>query len=116
MRQAGVIAAGALYALENNVERLAEDHANAQLLATTIRNLPDVELRPEQVDTNIVVFHVAPVLGTSAEVAARLRDRGLLVAALARPWWSPRLLLGAGSFWRCGASTFADPSAVPLRG
>lgn len=79
MRQAGVIAAGALYALENNVERLAEDHANAQLLATTIRKLPGVELRPAQVDTNIVVFHVAPELGTSSEVCARLRDRGLLV-------------------------------------
>jgi len=79
MRQAGVIAAGALYALENNIERLAEDHANAQLLAATIRSLPGVELRPEQVDTNIVVFHVAPELGTSSEVASRLRDRGLLV-------------------------------------
>jgi threonine aldolase len=79
MRQAGVIAAGALYALENNIERLAEDHANAQLLATAIRNLPGLELRPAQVDTNIVVFHVAPELGTSAEVADRLRARGLLV-------------------------------------
>ncbi|HEY2838195.1 MAG TPA: GntG family PLP-dependent aldolase [Pirellulales bacterium] len=79
MRQAGVIAAGALYALENNIERLAEDHAHAQLLAAAIRNLPKVELRPAQVDTNIVVFHVAPELGTSTQVADRLRERGLLV-------------------------------------
>jgi len=79
MRQAGIIAAGALWALENNIERLAEDHAHAQLLAAAIRRLPNVELRPEQVDTNIVVFKVAAELGTAADVAARLRDRGLLV-------------------------------------
>ncbi|MBI2824954.1 MAG: low specificity L-threonine aldolase [Planctomycetia bacterium] len=79
MRQVGVIAAAALYALEHHVERLAEDHANAQLLAGAIRALPGLELRPPQVETNIVVFHVAPELGTAPEFAGRLRDRGVLV-------------------------------------
>lgn len=79
MRQAGVIAAGALYALDNHVERLAEDHANAQRLADAIRNIPGLELRPPQVETNLVIFRVEPRLGTAADLAARLRQRGLLI-------------------------------------
>ncbi len=79
MRQAGVIAAGALYALENHVRRLAEDHAHAQLLAEAIRRLPGLELRPERVDTNIVIFCVLPELGTAAEFAARLHEQGVWV-------------------------------------
>jgi threonine aldolase len=79
MRQAGVIAAGALYALENHVERLAEDHANARRLADAIRNIPGLELRPPQVETNLVIFRVEPRLGTAADLAARLRQRGLLI-------------------------------------
>ena len=56
MRQAGIIAAGALYALENNVERLVEDHTNAQVLADAIRQSDGLSLRPDTVDTNIVIF------------------------------------------------------------
>ncbi|MEX2118387.1 MAG: GntG family PLP-dependent aldolase [Pirellulales bacterium] len=79
MRQAGVIAAGALYALENHVERLADDHANARRLADAIRNIPGLELRPPEVETNLVIFRVEPRLGTAADLAARLRQRGLLI-------------------------------------
>lgn len=78
MRQAGIIAAGSLYALENNVERLAEDHANAKILADAIRQCPGLELRPAQVDTNIVIFHVDPKLGTAEEFATRLEEQGVL--------------------------------------
>src|SRR5262249_31952193 len=78
MRQAGIIAAAALYALENHVDRLADDHANAQVLADAVRRLPGLELRPEKVDTNIVVFHIAPELGTAAQWHDRLADRGVL--------------------------------------
>jgi threonine aldolase len=79
MRQAGIIAAGALFALENHVERLAEDHQNAQRLADAIRQSPRLRLDPEQVDTNIVCFQVAPELGTAAEFCERLREEGVLM-------------------------------------
>jgi threonine aldolase len=81
MRQAGIIAAGALYALENNIERLAEDHANAQILAEAVRGCSGLTLEPETVDTNIVIFRAARELGTAAELADRLRERGVLVLA-----------------------------------
>jgi threonine aldolase len=84
MRQAGIIAAGALYALEHHVDRLAEDHANAQQLAAGIRAIDGLELRPPQVDTNIVIFHVDPRLGTAAEFSARLHARGLLMLAVSK--------------------------------
>jgi threonine aldolase len=58
MRQAGIIAAGALYALDHHVERLAEDHANARALAEGLAELPGVVIDPAAVDTNIVVFEV----------------------------------------------------------
>ena len=58
MRQAGIVAAGCLYALDHNVERLAEDHENARVLAEGLAELDGVELDPEAVETNIVVFDV----------------------------------------------------------
>ncbi|MBI5284775.1 MAG: threonine aldolase, partial [Chloroflexi bacterium] len=58
MRQGGVIAAAGVYALEHMVERLADDHANAKVLARGISELPMVELDPESVDTNIVIYGV----------------------------------------------------------
>lgn len=79
MRQAGVIAAGALYALENHVQRLAEDHAQAQRLAEIIGEIDGLELRPPQVHTNLVIYRVDPQLGTGAEFSARLKRRGLLI-------------------------------------
>lgn len=56
MRQAGIIAAGALYALEHNRERLAEDHANAKLLAEELAAVPGIVIDPSAVQTNIVRF------------------------------------------------------------
>jgi threonine aldolase len=84
MRQAGVIAAGALYALENNRERLAEDHAKAQQLAEAIRQIETLTLTTPQVDTNIVIFEIDPVLGTAAQVVAALEARGLRTLSVTR--------------------------------
>jgi threonine aldolase len=81
MRQAGVIAAAALYALENHVNRLADDHSRAQRLGEGIRQIDGLELRPPQVDTNLVIYRVDPKLGTGAEFSARLKRRGLLINA-----------------------------------
>ena len=83
MRQAGVIAAGALYALENNIERLSDDHANAQILAQAVNAVEGLSLRDAGVDTNIVFFLVDPALGTAAEFSAALRREGILINASA---------------------------------
>lgn len=87
MRQAGIIAAGALYALENNVERLVEDHTNAQVLADAIRQSDGLSLRPDTVDTNIVIFHVDPCLGSASEFVDAMQAEGVLAMATA-----PRLV------------------------
>jgi threonine aldolase len=57
-RQAGFVAAGCLYALDNNVERLAEDHENARFLAEGLAEIPGVKIDPSIVETNIVIFDV----------------------------------------------------------
>lgn len=76
MRQVGIIAAGALYAIQNNCERLVEDHANAKLLAQAVARTEGLRLDPEP-QTNIVVVHVDPALGTAAEITKLLSDRGV---------------------------------------
>ena len=63
MRQAGSIAAAGLYALDNNVERLAEDHENARVLADGLAQIPGVEIDPATVETNIVIFSVPDPTG-----------------------------------------------------
>ena len=82
MRQAGIVAAGALYALEHQVERLAEDHRNARALAKVIEETPGLSLESGPVETNLVWISVDPALGTAKQVAARLKDDGVLVSAL----------------------------------
>ncbi len=77
MRQVGIIAAGALYALENHVDRLAEDHQKAQQLAEAIRDTDGLTLHGDRVDTNIVNFDVDQQLGTTEEFCARLLDQGV---------------------------------------
>ena len=79
MRQAGIIAAGALYGLENNIDRLVEDHAHAKKLGEAVSQTPGLELRPPHVDTNMVIFHVEVELGTAEEFCRRLAARGLLM-------------------------------------
>jgi threonine aldolase len=59
MRQAGIIAAAGVYALRHHVDRLAEDHQRARLLAEGLAQLPGISLDPKQVETNIVIFDVA---------------------------------------------------------
>jgi threonine aldolase len=58
LRQAGIVAAAGLYALDNNVERLAEDHANARVLAEGLAAMPGAVIDPGKVETNIVIFEV----------------------------------------------------------
>jgi threonine aldolase len=83
MRQAGVVAAGALFALEHHIGRLADDHACAQRLADGIRTIDELQLTPEQIDTNILFFRVDPSLGPAEAFCGRLKERGLLMLATA---------------------------------
>ena len=79
MRQCGVIAAAALYGLDHHIDRLAEDHRNAQVVAEAIADTPGLRLDPPEVDTNLIWFTVEPSRGTAREVAEALRQRGVLV-------------------------------------
>jgi threonine aldolase len=79
MRQAGVLAAAALYALDNHVERLAEDHRNARLIAQAIADTPGLQLDPPEVETNILYFHIDKELGTAKDIAGSLKSNGVRV-------------------------------------
>jgi threonine aldolase len=79
MRQAGVLAAAAIYALDHNVERLTEDHEKASFLAREIGGLPGLAVDPETVQTNILIVNVEQTGRTPEEIVARLREGGLLV-------------------------------------
>ena len=81
MRQGGIIAAAALYAMDNHIERLAEDHANAQIIAEAVTDTPGLRLDPGVVETNLVWFEVDRELGTAKEVSAHLREKGVLVSS-----------------------------------
>lgn len=79
MRQAGVLAGAAIYALDNNIDRLTVDHANAQIVAAAIRNCPKLKLIPEDVHTNLVWFEVSESLGTAKDVGTRLKEMGVQI-------------------------------------
>jgi threonine aldolase len=81
MRQAGVLAAAALVALEESPPRLSEDHANARRLAEGVAQIDGVRIDPESVVTNIVLFDITATGKTSAEICARLRERNVLAIA-----------------------------------
>jgi threonine aldolase len=81
MRQAGVLAAAGLIALEEMPKRLHEDHANARLLAEALANIEGVAIDPETVETNIVIFRLSDAL-KPAELVARLKQRGVLVSVV----------------------------------
>jgi threonine aldolase len=84
MRQAGIAAAAAIYALDHHVERLTEDHRNARVLAQAIADAPGLRLDPPEVETNLVWFEVDPDLGTAAELVAAFRQRGILMYSPAK--------------------------------
>jgi threonine aldolase len=81
MRQAGIIAAGGVYALRHHVKRLAEDHANARRLAEGLARLPGVRLDPSTIETNIVFFDLTGSLTAPAAVE-RMLAHGVRMGAL----------------------------------
>lgn len=77
MRQSGLLAAAAIYALENNVERLKDDHKNAKHFAEEISKLDWVELEPDSVQTNIVIYRTRR---NAAELVEILKAKGILIS------------------------------------
>ena len=81
MRQAGIIAAGGVYALTHHVARLAEDHAHARRLAEGLAGLPGIKLDPAEVDTNLVFFDVTGSIDAPTAVE-RLLAQGVRMGAM----------------------------------
>jgi threonine aldolase len=81
MRQVGVLAAAGLYALENHLDRLAEDHRRARRLAEALQESPSFEIDPSTVETNIVVARVSDA-GRTDRVVEELRQLGLLSGSM----------------------------------
>jgi threonine aldolase len=81
-RQAGVLAAAGLYAVEHNVDRLAEDHANARAIADVLADAAPGSVKPDQVETNIVVADLAATGKSVAEVVESAKADGVLVGGV----------------------------------
>lgn len=80
MRQAGMIAAGALYAVKHHRARLKEDHDNAKILAEGLRQIAGITVSPADVQTNIVIFHTRAIAAQT--LVERLREKGVALLAI----------------------------------
>ena len=81
MRQSGVIAAAALYALDHNWDRLAEDHDNARYLSEGIANIKGLEIEVPRMETNLVFFEVTKPGWTAAKLVDACKERGVGIGA-----------------------------------
>ncbi len=81
MRQVGLLAAAGLYGLEHNLKRLAQDHANARLIAQQLIQSPKIKLDLDSMQTNILVFELSQDAPDSPTVMAQARQQGLLIVA-----------------------------------
>ncbi|MBN1825616.1 MAG: low-specificity L-threonine aldolase [Candidatus Eisenbacteria bacterium] len=82
MRQAGVLAAAGLYALEHHRERLADDHAHARLLAETLNRIPGFSVEMDRVQTNIIYADVSEHRWSEAEIVRRMAEKEVLFLSL----------------------------------
>jgi threonine aldolase len=82
MRQAGILAAAGLYALDHHVARLKEDHKHAKRLAHLLQPIPCVRITPEHVETNIVIFDIVEHPDSPADIVAALRTQRVLINAI----------------------------------
>lgn len=120
LRQAGVVAAAAIYAIEHHVERLAEDHNNARWIADELAQLEELRIRYDPMQTNMVFVTLAA--GDPQQLAANLRERGIVVTP-----GSPirivmhldvdrkaavKLVDGIKAYFSCTASTVAVPNRI----
>lgn len=82
MRQAGILAAAGIYALERHVARLKTDHEHAKKLARQLQHISGILIAPQHVETNIVVFDIVDAHRSPAELVAALKEQGVLINAL----------------------------------
>lgn len=82
MRQIGILAAAAQYALDHHLERLAEDHANAQIIAEVVNESPHLTLVNDRCDSNLVIFELDPACGTAAELVEKLQAEEVAMMAI----------------------------------
>ncbi len=82
MRQAGILAAAGLYALDHHLERLEKDHKNAKRLALALSEIKGVTVNPDQVETNIVIFDVENTGMTAQQVSEGMKKKGVLIHAV----------------------------------
>jgi threonine aldolase len=84
MRQAGIIAAAGIYALDHHIERLKEDHQNAKRLALGLKEFKAISIHPEHVETNIVIFDVTDTGMTAPQVTEAMKREGVLIHAFGK--------------------------------
>lgn len=84
MRQAGIIAAAGLYALDHHIERLKEDHRNAKRLALGLKEIKGVSIQPEHVETNIVIFDISQTSMTAPQLTEAMKKNGVLIHGLGK--------------------------------
>ncbi|MDF0668726.1 MAG: GntG family PLP-dependent aldolase [Nitrospira sp.] len=82
MRQAGILAAAGIYALERHVARLKTDHDHAKKLARLLQQIPAIQIAPQHVETNIVIFDILDEHRSPAQLVAALKERGVLINAV----------------------------------
>ena len=82
MRQSGIIAAAGVYALEHNLDRLAEDHDNARHLARRLAQIPGIKIDTSDVETNLVFFDINATDRTAPEISKALKAKGVFIGAM----------------------------------
>ena len=114
MRQAGVLAAAGLIALEEMPHRLGEDHANARFLAAELAKLPGIQIDPARVQTNIVIFDVTGTGLATTELTGALKPRGVLMNGI-----NPRQMRAVTHFdvsrQQCASAAAAIAEILALR-
>ncbi|MBI5476298.1 MAG: low-specificity L-threonine aldolase [Ignavibacteriales bacterium] len=78
MRQVGILAAAAIYALKNNIARLSTDHENAKLFYSLLCNLKKIKINPEEVQTNMVIIDITSTGYSQTELLNMLKSKGVL--------------------------------------
>jgi threonine aldolase len=82
MRQAGILAAAGIYALDRHVARLKTDHDHAKKLARLLQQIPGIQITPQHVETNILIFDIIDEHRAPAELVAALKEHGVLINAV----------------------------------
>lgn len=82
LRQSGMLAAAAIYALENHVDRMQQDHDNAKRLSILLADIDGITASPEETESNLVFFEVDSELGTAVQLAAAMKERGVKIGPM----------------------------------